>query len=437
MKRDLFKDFQDLVRVYFISRNKPMWADLIKKQFGLEDGIPQTLADIGRRFNFTRERARQISAMVLNDLKKLMEGKTIDLMHIYCEAPEDVSAYKAFKEGFKDRRLLTLVRVEKGFPGCCMKDQPYYKNWLDFLMVVFGYEAAEYEKAPLYYRDYIYADIMSRVARLRHFLRNQSCYTSGLVIMKTLCMTAEEFTFFLGFMEGLEETTIKGVRCYRLVVKELIGTSVVIHRVLYEHGSPMHIKDINEAMDKMGWDRHVYPIGFILKRAKNLRAIGKSGMWALKSWGMDTSNIWEILERVLKKADKPLSVGDLVWKAGVFREISEGTAQSIMCTYGKIFVRYKSGKYGLKEWKALETLETPRKGRGHYTYKQPFLKDKVVEEAVAILKSRGSMTLKSLREEIMKKGQYTSALVYGTLNRKDLFEKKKIDVGRSCTIALK
>jgi RNA polymerase primary sigma factor len=38
-------------------------------RFGLEDGTPQTLEDVGRRFNVTRERIRQIEAKTLAKLR--------------------------------------------------------------------------------------------------------------------------------------------------------------------------------------------------------------------------------------------------------------------------------------------------------------------------------------------------------------------------------
>ena len=43
--------------------------DIIKMRFGLTDGTPQTLEDVGRRFNVTRERIRQIEAKTLAKLR--------------------------------------------------------------------------------------------------------------------------------------------------------------------------------------------------------------------------------------------------------------------------------------------------------------------------------------------------------------------------------
>lgn len=42
---------------------------IIKMRFGLEDGIPHTLEEVGRHFNVTRERIRQIEGKVLDKLR--------------------------------------------------------------------------------------------------------------------------------------------------------------------------------------------------------------------------------------------------------------------------------------------------------------------------------------------------------------------------------
>ena len=41
----------------------------MKMRFGLEDGIPHTLEEVGREFNVTRERIRQIEGKVLEKLR--------------------------------------------------------------------------------------------------------------------------------------------------------------------------------------------------------------------------------------------------------------------------------------------------------------------------------------------------------------------------------
>jgi RNA polymerase primary sigma factor len=50
--------------------------EILKLRFGLDDGIPRSLAWIGKRFNVTRERIRQIEARGLKKLKRSAKANT-------------------------------------------------------------------------------------------------------------------------------------------------------------------------------------------------------------------------------------------------------------------------------------------------------------------------------------------------------------------------
>ena len=50
---------------------------VVKLRFGLEDGRPRTLEEVGQVFNVTRERIRQIEAKALKKLKNPVRGRMI------------------------------------------------------------------------------------------------------------------------------------------------------------------------------------------------------------------------------------------------------------------------------------------------------------------------------------------------------------------------
>ena len=55
----------------------PREEQVIKLRFGLEDGRPRTLEEVGRRFKITRERIRQIEAKALRKLRHPSRSKTL------------------------------------------------------------------------------------------------------------------------------------------------------------------------------------------------------------------------------------------------------------------------------------------------------------------------------------------------------------------------
>lgn len=56
----------------FVKKLSPREQLIIRMRFGLDDGVPKTLTEVGKKFKVTRERTRQIEAKALIHLKKLM-----------------------------------------------------------------------------------------------------------------------------------------------------------------------------------------------------------------------------------------------------------------------------------------------------------------------------------------------------------------------------
>ena len=50
---------------------------VIEQRFGLKDGNPRTLEEVGRQFNVTRERIRQIEAKALRKLRHPSRMKSL------------------------------------------------------------------------------------------------------------------------------------------------------------------------------------------------------------------------------------------------------------------------------------------------------------------------------------------------------------------------
>jgi RNA polymerase primary sigma factor len=60
-----------------LSSFSPREMEIIKLRFGIGTGYPRTLEEVGRIFNITRERVRQIEAKVLRKLKNPLRNKTL------------------------------------------------------------------------------------------------------------------------------------------------------------------------------------------------------------------------------------------------------------------------------------------------------------------------------------------------------------------------
>ncbi len=56
----------------------PREQEILRLRFGLEDGITHTLEEVGKRFNVTRERIRQIEAKALGKIKAHQKSKALE-----------------------------------------------------------------------------------------------------------------------------------------------------------------------------------------------------------------------------------------------------------------------------------------------------------------------------------------------------------------------
>ena len=60
-----------------LSSLTPRERKVLELRFGLEDGRSRTLEEVGREFNVTRERIRQIEAKALRKLRHPMRSKKL------------------------------------------------------------------------------------------------------------------------------------------------------------------------------------------------------------------------------------------------------------------------------------------------------------------------------------------------------------------------
>ena len=73
----LHKDLMALIDDTFTKPNEQRTKEVLIKRFGLNDGYPRTLGEIGKDYNVTRERIRQIEAKGLRKLRNPQRSKKL------------------------------------------------------------------------------------------------------------------------------------------------------------------------------------------------------------------------------------------------------------------------------------------------------------------------------------------------------------------------
>ena len=79
-KAPIFSDVPVISKVKLssvLSTLTPREEKVLRLRFGLEDGRPRTLEEVGKEFNVTRERIRQIEAKALRKLRHPSRSKKL------------------------------------------------------------------------------------------------------------------------------------------------------------------------------------------------------------------------------------------------------------------------------------------------------------------------------------------------------------------------
>jgi RNA polymerase sigma factor (sigma-70 family) len=67
----------------WLGRLQPREQDILMLRYGLYDGAPMTLEEIGKRYKVTRERIRQIEVAALNKLRRLTSQRNVRFQSLY------------------------------------------------------------------------------------------------------------------------------------------------------------------------------------------------------------------------------------------------------------------------------------------------------------------------------------------------------------------
>ena len=361
-----------------------------------------------------------------------MDGKSLRKPRIYCDITKYV--YKAFEESLRKRDLIALSQAESLAEWHSDRAEPHFENWLNFLMAIYGYDATVHAGIKFYFKESYYVHVTGNVAKLKQFLKHQPLFVRALDIQKELSLSENELESYLCFVGDLESKVVKGVHYYRMHMKDLADSLVVVYRILYEHGSPLHGQDIRERAIKGGWLGVMVNMSPMLVKSEKIIPIGKSGVWVLKEWCFSTATVQVLISKVLKDAGVPLESTEIANRVSLSRPIDNTSIRSFLGLYKKLFVKYADGKFGMRQWR----LQLPVAASRPYGRLVPLQKDKVVAETVGILKGcKEPVLLKDLMSLLLKNG-YTVPSIYGALNgRKDLFVKGALAGSKGRSISLR
>lgn len=317
-------------------------TDVIMNRFGLtEDGKKKTLEEIGKKYNITRERVRQVEDSAINMIKKS-------------------GAYKAEQAIFEEIRdimhKLGAVVAEHELLPFMAKDKAT-QNHLHFLLELSDHFTKHREDDHFHVRwsvdDEVTDKIHDALKKLYSSLDDEDLIPESEMVKK-----------FFDHMKDVsdryrdDEIVKRWLSISKTVSKNPLGewgksTSPNVRTrgvkdyaflVMRRHGSPMHFKEVADAISKtFGKKTHYATCHNELIKDSRFVLVGR-GMYALSEWGYKVGIAREVIQDILKREGAPLSKEDIVDRVMKERYFKKNTIL-VNLANPKYFKKNKNGLY--------------------------------------------------------------------------------------------
>ena len=316
-------------------------SDVIMNRFGLtSDGKKKTLEEIGKKYNITRERVRQVEDAALALIKKS-------------------NAYKGEQAVFEELKQLIhklgSIVAEHELLSYISKDQTT-QNHIHFFLVL-GDAFKKYREDEHFHARWSVDDAMTD--KVHDSLKKLYASLKDEDLVPETEMIKKFFDQMKDFAEQYknEEVARRWLSMSKSVAKNPLGewgkaSSPNIRTrgvkdyaflVMRRHGSPMHFREVADAISKtFGKKPHYAPCHNELIKDSRFVLVGR-GMYALAEWGYKTGIAREVIQDILRR-EGPLSKDEVVKKMMKERYFKKNTIL-VNLANPKYFKKNKSGLY--------------------------------------------------------------------------------------------
>jgi hypothetical protein len=316
-------------------------SDVIMSRFGLNtDTERKTLEEIGKKYNITRERVRQIEESALNMIKKS-------------------DAYKNEQVFFDELKQLIaslggIVSENELLPHIS-KDE-VTQNHIHFYLVLGDafkkHREDEHFKTRWSVDDEIADKVHGSLKKLYTSLNDEDLIPETEMIQKF-------FDHLKDVSEDLKNDEIakRWLSISKRVSKNPLGewgkassqnvrtrgVKDYAYLVMRRHGSPMHFREVTDAISKtFGRKTHYATTHNELIKDSRFVLVGR-GLYALSEWGYKTGIARDVIKDILKK-EGPMSKEDVVEKVMKERYFKKNTIL-VNLVNPKYFKKNKNGLY--------------------------------------------------------------------------------------------
>lgn len=326
--------------------------EVVVQRFSLDNKERRTLESIGRMFNVTRERVRQIEKIALGKLKRTVNSSKLRFIHDVAEAILREHGGLLLEEELI-RKILNMIERTIDI------DQHIVRLSLTICPSI-----SYIEKNNLYRLSWHLTSIPS------HLIQDLLEHTQNILGLKKEVLSEELLIkelknskhsaghdlpeqFFASLLKVDERIKLieegYGLMVWRHINPKSIRDKALI--VLRLENKPMHFVEIAKRISDTKFDLKRVTVQAVhneLIRYPQFVLVGR-GLYALKEWGFEDGTVTDIIEMLLQKKS-PLSKQDIIKGVLKQRRVKKGTI-SLNLQKNPLFVRVGRAVYALDDSK--------------------------------------------------------------------------------------
>ncbi|MEN9338516.1 MAG: hypothetical protein RI945_241 [Candidatus Parcubacteria bacterium] len=329
----------------FLSSLNPRMRDIVTNRYGLENEKRMTLEAIGKNYDITRERVRQIENFALSTIKKSPEYK------------ENSFVFDELRDIIQE---LGSVVHEDTLMNHISKDK-VIQNHVNLYLVIGGH-FTKIKESDDFHSHWSIDDILSdhvkdSLNKLHTSIDDEELLQEGEILEKfvtNLDQLVDEY-------KNNKDTIHRYLSISKMVGKNDLGewgkvTSPHIkargvkdyaYLVVRKNGKPMHFKEVAQEITKIFKKKtNVATCHNELIKDKRFVLVGR-GMYGLKEWGHAAGVVRDVITQILKENGKPMTKMEIVGKVLEKRLVKANTV-IINLQDPKYFKKDKDGKYFIK-----------------------------------------------------------------------------------------
>lgn len=328
--------------------------DVLRRRFGLSDQPKETLEAIGKIYNVTRERIRQVENSAIKKIKKLKEFVEIrkNLENILSSiikqnggiVDEDSLFAKLLSyssDTSLNRHCIVFILAEllpNRFQGIDASGK-FKKSWrltesnLDFIEKAISELVAVVKE----FGSPLSLDELVEEFKKSEFYKNNSEKLPDQVISSYVEVSQQI---------GKNPFEEYGLKEWGAIHPKRMNDKIYI--VLKKESQPLHFNKITELINKVHFDRRkAYPPTVHNELILNDRyvLVGR-GIYALKEWGYKPGVVADVLASILKKSGNPMTREELVASVLKQRVVKKNTIHLALTDKSK-FRKLPDGRYAL------------------------------------------------------------------------------------------